>query len=217
MILGIYGTGGSGRELYEMIERSSLVDNWDEILFIDDMKERGFIYGRRVIPFVDVVEQYTPDAIKIVIAAGEPRVREILREKVESKEYNLETIIGESSMISSTAIIGEGVIIKEGVIVSAGAYINKNVCINSKAIIGHDVCVGSDCQISSFSIIAGRSNIENKVYVGASSAIREDVMIGKNSIVSMGAIVLKSVDENKIVMGNPARVIAENTSGKVFK
>ena len=39
MRLGIYGTGGSGREVFDMIEMNpSLKKCWDEIIFIDDTK-----------------------------------------------------------------------------------------------------------------------------------------------------------------------------------
>ena len=37
MILGIYGAGGSGREIYEMIiSEECLCNRWKDIVFIDD-------------------------------------------------------------------------------------------------------------------------------------------------------------------------------------
>ena len=41
MVLGIYGTGGSGRELYHMIHCfDALSKRWDKIYFIDANKQK---------------------------------------------------------------------------------------------------------------------------------------------------------------------------------
>ena len=50
-----------------------------------------------------------------------------------------------------------------------------------------------------------------------SACIREGLVIGHDSIIAMGAVVLKNVRDNKTVIGNPAREVVENTNHKVFK
>lgn len=49
--------------------------------------------------------------------------------------------------------------------------------------------------------------IEYNAFIGARSMILKGVKIGKNSIVGAGSIVTKSVPENEIWVGNPARFI----------
>ena len=52
MRLAIYGTGGSGRELYEIITVTREWDGrWEEIVFIDDTKPEGEFPSSRVVPF----------------------------------------------------------------------------------------------------------------------------------------------------------------------
>ena len=100
--------------------------------------------------------------------------------------------------------------------ISSDAVLEDNVFINGKTIIGHDVHIGMHCQISSFSIVAGYTQVGEETYIGVSSSIRDHIVVGHNVIDSMGAVVMKDVRDNKVVMGNPAREIAEN-SGSVFK
>jgi len=49
--------------------------------------------------------------------------------------------------------------------------------------------------------------IGNDVWIGGSCTILAGVTIGDNSIVAAGSVVTKSIPENTVVAGNPARVI----------
>ena len=51
--------------------------------------------------------------------------------------------------------------------------------------------------------------LEDNVWVGDRAVVGKGVTIGKNSIVGAGAIVVKDVESNVIVGGNPAKVIKE--------
>lgn len=55
----------------------------------------------------------------------------------------------------------------------------------------------------------GRIKIGENAFVGANSIILPNVTIGKNSIVGAGSVVTKSVPDNMIVAGNPARLIKD--------
>lgn len=218
MVLGIYGTGGSGRELLEMISKYDELNNrWDEIIYIDDTKEIGNCKTKKRMPFDMFSQLYSHEKAEVAIAVGEPQYREQLGEKVQNKGYKLAIIISPKAEVSPSARLLEGVVIKDNSIVSSDAVIGENTWINSNAIIGHDVNIGKNCQISSLSLVAGRTKVGNNVYIGGAACVREDLVIGDRAILSMGAIVLKNVKDNKIVMGNPAREIAENKEYKVFK
>lgn len=217
MRLGIYGTGCSGREVFDMIEMNpSLKKCWDEIIFIDDTKQEGTFMQCRMMPLVSLCHNIKKDDIKVVIAVGEPTVRKKLYDRVAENGLGLATIIHPLAQVSGSAKIGEGVVIQEHVTISSDAVLEDNVFINGKTIIGHDVHIGMHCQISSFSIVAGYTQVGEETYIGVSSSIRDHIVVGHNVIVSMGAVVMKDVRDNKVVMGNPAREIAEN-SGSVFK
>jgi len=58
----------------------------------------------------------------------------------------------------------------------------------------------------------GKIKIGDNVYIGNCALIMPGVTIGNNVIVAAGAVVTKSVPENSIVGGNPARIIGNLTS-----
>lgn len=54
--------------------------------------------------------------------------------------------------------------------------------------------------------------VEDNVWIGGSATILGGVTIGKNAIVGAGAVVIKDVEPNTIVVGNPARVLRKITA-----
>ena len=56
-------------------------------------------------------------------------------------------------------------------------------------------------------IKTGKVIIDDNVWVGSDSIILKGVHIGKNSIIAAGSIVTKSIPENVIAGGNPAKII----------
>jgi acetyltransferase-like isoleucine patch superfamily enzyme len=59
-------------------------------------------------------------------------------------------------------------------------------------------------------------NIGSYTYIGSGALIREGVTIGDNVIIGMGSVVLKDVPDKSVMVGNPAKKLRENISGKVF-
>ncbi|MDM1355967.1 acyltransferase [Myroides marinus] len=53
----------------------------------------------------------------------------------------------------------------------------------------------------------GKIVIQDNVYIGNNTLIMPGVCIGSNVIVAAGSVVTKSIDDNCIVGGNPAKVI----------
>jgi len=214
MILAIYGTHGTGKELFELATR---LNRWDDIVFINDFEEEGEFCGKQKMTYDSIKEKFSSEQVKFIIAMGEPLYKKLIYDKLKKDGYSLETIICPDVTISPTTKVGEGVIIKNGSIISSDCIIEDNVFIQSYAVIGHDVCLGKHTQVSTFSLIAGNVKIGEGTYVGVHSAIREGLTVGHDSIVSMGAIVLKDVEPEMVVMGNPARSVKKNEDKKVFK
>lgn len=217
MKLAIYGAGGSGKEVYEIVEDcEGERKKWEEIIFIDDTKEEGLFRNNRRIPFSVFVDKYSAFDTQVIIAIGEPKQRKILYDKVINAGFELANVIHEAAKISESANLGKGVVIQDGVIISSDAYIEDNVYLNHRALIGHDVKVGKHCQISCNTAFAGGSELGECVFVGISACVRDHITIGEHSVLSMGTIVMHDVKPYKIVMGNPGREIANNTDEKVF-
>jgi UDP-3-O-[3-hydroxymyristoyl] glucosamine N-acyltransferase len=56
-------------------------------------------------------------------------------------------------------------------------------------------------------MIAGSTIIGENVWVAPSSSIINKATVGDNAVIGLGAVVIKSVKEKEVVVGNPAKPI----------
>lgn len=86
---------------------------------------------------------------------------------------------------------------------------------------GSDVSLGSNITIVHGVTIAGKNGnfptINDNVYIGAGACVLGDVIIGKNAVIGANAVVTKSVPENAVVVGNPAKIVAYTGAGSSQK
>jgi len=218
MIIGIYGSGGLGREVLDIVLACSVAKTQKKrVFFIDDFKDEQLINSVKVLSFEAFKNISNPENATISIAIGEPKVRHALRKKVIDSGYSLQTLVHPTSFIGTDTKIESGAIIQFGSFVSCNTIIGTNVLIQPNASIGHDSVIGNDSVLSPFVAISGFCTIGKRVYIGNSVPVREKVSIGADSIVGMGSVVMRNIPENVVALGNPARAMKENASGYVFK
>ena len=218
MNIAIYGSGGAGKEVFDLLQETPKErKKWEEIVFIDDTVPSGEYWSCRRFTFEDLQKVMTPEEVRVVIAVGEPKFRELLYNRVKSAGYSLTTpLLHRLAFASESAVLGEGVVLKDGVRVSAETIMGENTFVNHRTMIGHNCVIGKHCQISANVMIAGSVTIGDTIFAGVSCCIRDHTTVGEHSILSMGSVVLKDVRPYKIVLGNPAREIAENKDERVF-
>lgn len=89
----------------------------------------------------------------------------------------------------------------------------------SSVIMNSTVEIGDNCNLSQFTTIGSNHGkgavIGNNVYIGPNVCIVEAVKIGDCVTIGAGTVVVKNVNCNCTVVGNPARIISEN-SGATF-
>lgn len=215
MKIAIYGSGGFGKEVLEIVKK---IKSEKFILFIDDVNKSKYYNGIPILSFENFKKKHKISEVKIVIALGEPRSRRIIREKVEKFRYRLCTVIHPNATISDKSKIGSGCIICQYVVVGPQASIGSNSVLNIGAIAGHDVKIGTDTVISSKVNIGGGSKIGDDVYLGMNSCIKEQIKFGNGSVLSMGSVLHKSIDDNIVAVGNPARPSRKlDINHKIFK
>ena len=80
--------------------------------------------------------------------------------------------------------------------------------------IGHDVIVGNNNEIGPRSILAGWSVLGNNNKLKLSINVRNRVVIGSGNIIGMSSNVIKDVGDDKLLYGNPCKVIKSLVNGK---
>lgn len=214
MVLGIYGSGGAGKEVKEIAEE---LGQWDEIVFIDDAVQPDIFKGIRRMPFDAFMVHFSPQRAEIIISLGEPAYKVMLREKAESFGYRLANVIHTMAWVSPTAKLGRGITLRAGVIINADAELEDGVTVMEYSAIGHDSVIGENAQIASGVLVGGHCIIGKNSYIATGVPVKNGVKIGHDSVVGIGAAVLRDIPDNVIALGNPARAMKNKDDKKIFE
>lgn len=109
-------------------------------------------------------------------------------------EHDGKLIIKDNVYIGSNSIIVRGLYSKDTII-------EKDVTIANKSYIGHCNIIGNNSMILG-AHICGSCIIGKNVRINPNSVVSNGVSLGDNSEISIGAVVIKDVDEYKKVSGN---------------
>jgi len=143
--------------------------------------------------------------------------------------------LNQNNFISKTAIIGKNTKIWNLVYIGNSTKIGDNVTVGSLSHIDYNVKIGNNVKIEGLAYIPPHTVIENDVFIGpgvvftndpyppskklvstyvnsgviicANSTIKPGIKIGKNSVIGMGSVITKSIQDNVVVVGNPAKII----------
>ena len=216
--LYIYCAGGFGKEVMDVARRlNASTRQWSVINFIDDGISDPIRYGADVFRFENFLSECRHADGEIVIASGEPSIRQKIYRKLNDAGAHLGKVVDTSTLVAPSAEIGDGVVVTPLCSISSNALINRNACINTMSIVGHDVVIGENSVVSSMVNIGGSCKIGNDSYVGMGVLIKEGISIGNDVIVGMGSVVYNDIPDGVIALGNPARPMRPNVDKRVFK
>lgn len=218
MVLGIFGNGGLGREVFVLARQINAVGSrWSDLLFVDDASRNDNPAKARVVTFDEAKAEFSPDHIEICLAVGEPSVRAGLYDRIRDAGYKLATLVHPKVHIPEDTSVGPGTIICTGCFVSCGVSLSDNVLLQPTASVGHDCRIGSHSVISTFVSLGGNCTIGARTFIGMSVSVKEDTTIGDDVIIGMGSVVQRNIDSGMVALGNPARPISVNNSRRVFR
>ena len=124
--------------------------------------------------------------------------------------------------IHPSVIIGNNVKLGVGIVAMAGCIFNPKSQIGDFTFFATGAQVEHDCQIGDFSSISAGSITGGYVKLGKFSAITLGVTvidrleIGENTVVGSGSLVTKSLPDNVLAYGSPAKVMRNRIKGEKF-
>lgn len=117
---------------------------------------------------------------------------------------NYQKIIHISSVIINDNVeIGNNTCIDRGVL--KDTVIGENVKIDNLVHIAHGVKINRNSMIIANAMIAGSVEIGENVWVAPSTSIINGKTIGNDSVIGLGAVVLKNVSDKEVIIGNPGK------------
>ena len=209
----ILGSGGNCIDILDTINEINLngpAPRYSCIGFLDDSDDAQHksFYGIKVIGKLGDASKFK-DAY-FVNGIGSPnnfwKKKEII-EKAAISLDRFETIIHPSAVVSKLAVIGNGTVIFQNVVITSNVKVGSHVIILPNSVISHDDVIGDYTCIAGGVCISGGVTVGSHCYLGTNSSFIGNITIGNNSMIGMGSTVLKDVEANSMMVGNPAKFL----------
>ncbi|MEM1137150.1 MAG: NeuD/PglB/VioB family sugar acetyltransferase [Bacteroidota bacterium] len=167
----------------------------NDIVVMGNTKDDGFLkfIGKKCEAFVALED-----------TSERKRVVNMLKQKRKVMPVNA---IHDKTIISDHTFIGYGNLINAGAIINAGSKVPNNCIIHSNAVIEFDVILEDFAQVGAGSIIGSKANIKEGALIGAGATIAAGITIGRHAQIAPGSVVLRNIEDDDIVFGNPAGTI----------
>lgn len=209
----ILGTGGNCIDILDTLNDINAVrrENAYECLgFLDDNSQKWGkeFYGAKVLGPLSAAQQYAHCSFAFGIGSELNfwnRRAILARMGVPAERF--EPIIHPTASVSRTAEIGYGSIIFQNVTITSSVKIGNFVLVLPNTVVSHDDVIGDYTCVAGGVCISGNVEIGQSCYLGTNCSIKPNVRIGDYCLLGMGSVVLNNVDENHVVVGNPARFL----------
>jgi sugar O-acyltransferase (sialic acid O-acetyltransferase NeuD family) len=203
--IAIYGFGGFGREVKNLIED---INEYEFIGFFDDNSTIENADAKyKILGGIKELNNW-PEEISVAVAIGDPTTKKGIVEKIINTNVNFPNLIHPSVIGNpNNYTIGKGCIICANNIITVDISIGDFLILNLSCTVGHDTVIKDFCSVMPGVNISGEVELGNCSYIGTGAKIINLVEIGENTIVGAGAVVSKSLPANCTAVGIPAKPI----------
>ena len=157
-----------------------------------------------VVPFEELEQHYPPSDYYLFAPVTDNKLREKIYNEGIKKGYEFTSYIS-PNCTNYASSIGKNCFILENNTLQPFTTIGDNVILWSGNHIGHHSIIEDNVFFTSHVVMSGHCHIKNKAFLGVNSTLRDGIIIGENSIIGMGSLVTKSVPDNEIWIGSPAK------------
>lgn len=210
MMKGTVAIIGAG-DLGQQIAHYAIADkHYGKVVFFDDFSSESFVNGFQILGKTNhIKEAYDKNLFdEILIGIGYKHLairRQLFVQFSEMIPFG--KIIHSSSWVDSTALIKEGCVVYPSCCIDANAIVECNTILNLACTLAHDSIVGKHSFLSPRVAVAGFVKMEELCIIGINSTIIDNITIPPNTQIGAGTVVIKSIENSGLYVGNPQRFI----------
>ena len=211
----IFGSGGLALEIEFLITQINEYKSRFKVLgFVDNKETQEIIdIGEKrysIINENDISENNHYRGTSAVMGIGNPIIIRSIAKKFDNI-LEWPNIVHPNAIIDPTIVqMGYGNVITAGCVFTSQIEIGSFNIINLTSTIGHDCKIGSCNVINPGSNVSGGVNIGSGNLIGTNSTILQYLNIGNNCVLGAGSLLLKSIPDDEIWVGNPAKKLKNN-------
>ena len=131
-------------------------------------------------------------------------------------DFTFVNAIHPSVIIGNTTEIGVGIVAMAGCIFNPKAVIGNFTFFATGAQVEHDNIIHEYASISAGSITGGYVTVGRLSAITLGVTVTDRISIGENTVVGAGSLVMKSLPDNVLAYGSPAKVIRNRVLGEKF-
>jgi sugar O-acyltransferase (sialic acid O-acetyltransferase NeuD family) len=131
-------------------------------------------------------------------------------------DFNFVNAIHPSVVIGNTTELGVGIVAMAGCIFNPKAKIGNFTFFATGAQVEHDNEIGDFASISAGSLTGGYVKLGKFSAITLGVTVMDRIEIGENTVVGAGSLVIKSLPDNILAYGNPAKIIRSRIKGEKF-
>lgn len=120
-----------------------------------------------------------------------------------------DTTIGEGSLVGTGVTIDDRCIIGRKVSIQTGVYIPTATVIEDRVFLGPRAVLTNDRYMGRTADWLEPVTIRKGARLGANCVVLPGVVIGEDAVIGSGAVVTRDVPDHAVMVGNPARRIAD--------
>ncbi len=207
----IVGAGGCGREVANWIEDiNNIKETWNILGFLDD-NEKALDKFPSKYNIIDTIKNHMPRAnVKYAMGIANPNIKKIVGPALVKKGAQFASIIHPSTRIYSEFNIGIGLVTYPNSKIATGCKVGDFVTLQS-TILGHDSQLENYVTVSSNCGVTGGVVLREGCFIADHACIAVGLEIGANAYIGIGSVVIRNVEKDTRVFGNPARVFSVNS------
>ena len=214
----LFGAGNQAHYTIDIIEKEN---KYNIIGIIDSIHDIGSIrFGYQVLGRInnlaEIMKRY--NIYGGIISIGDNWSRYIVYNQILNivPEFTFVNAIHPSVSIGNTTKLGVGIVAMAGVIFNPLADIGNFTFFATGAQIEHDNIISEFSSISAGSITGGYVKLGKFSAITLGVTVLDRLEIGSNTIIGAGSLVLKSLPDNVLAYGNPAKIIRTRAQGEKF-